>query len=83
MTKLNVGVIFGSRSVEHDVSIITGVQVMLNLDKEKYRALVPEELTNKVSYTKLLMQRAMREIYLDNCAKGVLVANEGKEWGQL
>jgi len=54
-----------------------------NLDKEKYRALVPEELTNKVSYTKLLMQRAMREIYLDNCAKGVLVANEGKEWGQL
>jgi len=25
----------------------------------------------------------MREIYLDNCAKGVLVANEGKEWGQL
>jgi glycosyltransferase involved in cell wall biosynthesis len=53
-----------------------------NLDKEKYRALVPEEITNKVSYTKLLMQRAMREIYLDNCAKVVLVANEGKEWGQ-
>lgn len=39
MNKLNVAVIFGSRSVEHDVSIITGIQVMQNLDKNKYNAI--------------------------------------------
>ena len=34
--KLSVGVIFGSRSVEHDVSIVTGHQVLRALDPEKY-----------------------------------------------
>lgn len=35
---INVGVFFGSRSAEHDVSIITGLQVLENLDKTKYTA---------------------------------------------
>lgn len=39
MKKLNVAVIFGSRSVEHDVSIITGIQIILNLSKEKYNVI--------------------------------------------
>lgn len=39
MQKLNVAVIFGSRSVEHDVSIITGIQVMQNLNKDKYNVI--------------------------------------------
>ena len=39
MQKLNVAVIFGSRSVEHDVSIITGIQVMQNLNLQKYNAI--------------------------------------------
>lgn len=34
--KKKVAVIFGGRSVEHDVSIITGLQVLENIDKEKY-----------------------------------------------
>ncbi len=34
---MNIGVIFGGRSVEHDVSIITGLQVINNLDKNKYK----------------------------------------------
>lgn len=34
--KLNVAVIFGGKSVEHDISIITGVQTLNNLDKQKY-----------------------------------------------
>ncbi len=34
--KLAVGVVFGSRSVEHDVSIVTAHQVMRALDPEKY-----------------------------------------------
>lgn len=36
MAKLNVGVLFGGRSVEHEVSVITGMQVVENIDREKY-----------------------------------------------
>lgn len=32
-----VAVIFGGRSVEHDVSVITGLQVLENIDVEKYQ----------------------------------------------
>jgi len=34
--KIKVGVIFGGESVEHEVSIISAVQAMANLDQEKY-----------------------------------------------
>jgi D-alanine-D-alanine ligase len=35
-TKKTVGVIFGSRSVEHDVSVVTAQQVMQAMKPEKY-----------------------------------------------
>ena len=35
---LNVGVFFGSRAAEHDVSIISGLQILENADKAKYNA---------------------------------------------
>lgn len=34
--KLNIGVIFGGNSLEHELSILTAVQAMENIDKEKY-----------------------------------------------
>ena len=34
--KIKVGVFFGGSSVEHDVSIITAVQAMENINKDKY-----------------------------------------------
>lgn len=34
--KIKLGVFFGGRSVEHEVSVITGIQVLNNLDKSKY-----------------------------------------------
>lgn len=34
--KLNVGVIFGGKTVEHEVSIITAIQAMNNIDTDKY-----------------------------------------------
>ncbi len=43
-TKKTVGVIFGSRSVEHDVSIVTAQQVMQALRPEKYEV-VPIYIT--------------------------------------
>lgn len=39
MTKLNIAVIYGSRSTEHEVSIISALQVMQNLDQSKYNIL--------------------------------------------
>lgn len=36
MNKLKVGVLFGSRSVEHEVSIVTAMQIFANIDKKKY-----------------------------------------------
>ncbi len=36
MSKIQLGVIFGSRSCEHEVAIISAVQLMRNVDREKY-----------------------------------------------
>lgn len=37
--KKRVGVVFGGRSVEHEVSVITGLQVIENIDKSKYEVI--------------------------------------------
>ena len=34
--KLRVGVIFGGASVEHEISVISALQAIDNIDKEKY-----------------------------------------------
>ncbi len=39
MKKLKIGVIFGSRSVEHEVSIVTAHQVMQAMDKDRYEVI--------------------------------------------
>lgn len=36
MSKIQLGVIFGSRTCEHEVAIISAVQLMRNVDREKY-----------------------------------------------
>lgn len=36
MSKVRLGIIFGSRSVEHEVSVITACQLMRHVDQEKY-----------------------------------------------
>ncbi len=47
--KKRVAVIYGSRSVEHEVSIITALQVMGALDKERYEV-VPVYVTREGSW---------------------------------
>ena len=37
--KTNVAVFFGGRSVEHEISIISAVQAMSNIDREKYNVI--------------------------------------------
>ena len=36
MNKIKLAVVFGGMSTEHDVSIVSGISVIKNLDKEKY-----------------------------------------------
>lgn len=39
MAKLKVGLFFGGRSTEHEVSVLTALQAFENLDKEKYEVI--------------------------------------------
>ncbi len=49
--KINLAVFFGCRSVEHEVSIISAVQAMRSINKEKYNV-IPVYVTKKgVMYT--------------------------------
>ena len=60
---IKVGVMFGGESVEHEVSIISAVQAMQNIDKEKYEV-VPIYITkNKEMYTAAFLNDI--EIYQD------------------
>lgn len=47
--KLNVGVIFGGKSVEHEVSIITAIQSMEHINKEKYEV-IPIYITKDLEW---------------------------------
>lgn len=42
--KLNIGVIFGGKSVEHEISVITALQAMDNIDEDKYE-IIPIYIT--------------------------------------
>ncbi len=44
--KIKLAVIFGGRSVEHEVSIISGIQAIMNFDNEKYDV-IPVYMTKK------------------------------------
>lgn len=46
MSRLNVVVLFGGRSTEHEISIISAVQVLNALNKEKYN-IIPIYITKK------------------------------------
>ena len=37
--KIKLGVIFGGETVEHEVSIISALQAIENIDKEKYEVI--------------------------------------------
>ena len=49
--KIKVGVIFGGETVEHEVSIISAVQAMKNLDKEKYEVIPIYISKDRIWYT--------------------------------
>ena len=81
MEKIKVGVFFGGKSVEHEISIISMIEATLRLNEEKYE-IVPIYITKQgVMYTgeDLLDLEMYREIpvLLKRCFK-VAVVNDGK-----
>lgn len=44
--KIRVGLFFGGRSVEHEVSVITGLQALANMDTERFD-ITPIYITKK------------------------------------
>ena len=49
--KIKLGVIFGGQTVEHEVSIISAIQAMKNLDKDKYEIIPIYIAKDKTWYT--------------------------------
>ena len=47
--KLSIGIIFGGRSLEHDLSVLTAIQAMDNIDKERYEV-VPIYITKDLTF---------------------------------
>jgi len=67
--KIKVGVFFGGRSVEHEVSVISAIQAINKLDRDKYEA-VPIYITrNSEFYTGELIGRIEQYSDIDRLLK--------------
>lgn len=80
--KINLAVLFGGRSVEHEVSVISAVQAMASMDKEKYN-IIPVYMTKKSEFwtgEKLMDINNYKDIpaLLKECTECVFVRSEGK-----
>ena len=58
--KLSIGVIFGGNSLEHELSILTAVQAMDNIDKERYEV-VPIYITKDLTIYSEIGRASCRE----------------------
>ncbi|HEZ7985429.1 MAG TPA: D-alanine--D-alanine ligase family protein [Ruminococcus sp.] len=80
--KINLAVLFGGKSVEHEVSVISAVQAMASINKEKYN-IVPVYMTKANEFytgEKLFDINAFKDIpaLLSQCTECVFVRSEGK-----
>lgn len=48
--KTRVAMLFGGKSVEHEVSVISGIQAVMNMDTDKY-AVIPVYMTSAMKCT--------------------------------
>ena len=80
--KIKLGVFFGGKSVEHEISIISMIEATLRINKEKYEIVPIYIAKNGVMYTgeDLLDLEMYRDIpvLLKRCYK-VAVVNDGKK----
>lgn len=87
--RLNVGVIFGGKSVEHEISIISAIEAMANIDQNKYKV-VPiyidkdntwytgEHLKDILHYRDIdLVKRYARKVSLVKRGKSFILESQG------
>ncbi len=72
MAKLRVGVIYGGRSGEHEVSIASGASILKHLDRDKYEA-VPVKIEKDGRWT--LPERAPTSLSAAEVIEGVRAAS--------
>ena len=65
---MKLGVLFGGMSSEHDVSIVSGLSILKNLDKEKYEIL-PIYINKKGEWFKLIKILENEKIEQENLEK--------------
>ena len=78
-----VGVIFGGESVEHEISIITAVQAMNHIDKDKYEVIPLYISKDRCWYTGDVLRKMSSYKNLDNIkkiAKEVVLEKNGNEY---
>ncbi len=80
--KINLAVLFGGKSVEHEVSVISAVQAMASMNKEKYN-IIPIYMTKgNEFYTgeKLFDINSYKDIpaMLKECTECIMLRSEGK-----
>ncbi len=93
--KTKVAMLFGGKSVEHEVSVISGIQALMNMDTEKYE-LIPVYMTKKnemyvgdgigmiESYQDIdaLLQKSRRVIMVNDSDRIRLVSYPAKKFGK-
>lgn len=80
--KINLAVLFGGKSVEHEVSVISAVQAMASMDKEKYN-IIPIYMTKSNEFytgEKLMDINSFKDIpaLLKECTECIMLRSEGK-----
>lgn len=93
--KTKVAMIFGGKSVEHEVSVITGIQAIMNMDTEKYEVIpvymtkknemyIGEEIGNIEAYKDIdgLLKKSQRVIMLNEGDKVQFMPYPVKKFGK-
>ena len=87
--RLNIGVIFGGKSVEHEISIISAVEAMANIDTNKYRVIpiyidkennwyTGEHLKDILHYRDIeLVKRYAKKVSLVKRGKSFILESQG------
>lgn len=81
--KINLGVIFGGQTVEHEVSVISALQAIQNMNKDKYNIIPIYIAKDKTWYTGHMLEDI--ETYksfddLKRYSKKVVLCREGEEF---
>lgn len=95
MMKLNIAVLFGGKSVEHEVSVISGIQAIMNIDDKKYNIIpvymtknnemyVGTEVDNIESYKNIekLINKSIRVTFVNDKDDIKLIQYSTKKFGK-